>query len=287
MIADLQALALLNDPRELRTSTSEVAAILLAAGIDPERSTLFRQSDVPEHAELAWILNSIAFEDELMSLGIVGLLRQRAERAGVGLTIAALDFPVLIAADVLLYQVDVVPAGEEERESIDLARTLALRFNERFGETFKPPRIVTPSKGAIIRDLQDPSTPMRKTSTSGAIFVLDPPDVLTAKVAGARIGSAAESDEHALGFENALMLLATLTGNDRISRDVALSPIMLKRQLTDTLIETLLPLQTGYTELRSDGGYVDDVLVKGGRKARTVASATLAATRKAVGLRSG
>jgi tryptophanyl-tRNA synthetase len=285
-IVDLHALTLDIDPAELRTRTYETALDLLAAGLDPELCTLFVQSHVPEHPRLTWLLECTATMGELRRMVQFKDKSEGQESVRAGL----FTYPVLQAADILLYDADRVPVGDDQRQHIELTRELAVRFNTRYGETFVVPEAAVPTVGARVMDLQDPTRKMSKSVSSplGTILVLDSPDEITRKVRKAVTDTDGEVryDRQAKpGVANLLELLAVAT--DRSPTEVAESYQRygdLKRDVGDALIELLTPVQARRLELAGDPGAVATLLALGADKAGAIASATYTRAAEAVGL---
>jgi tryptophanyl-tRNA synthetase len=285
-IVDLHALTLDIDPAELRTRTYETALDLLASGLDPELCTLFVQSHVPEHPRLTWLLECTATMGELRRMVQFKDKSEGRESVRAGL----FTYPVLQAADILLYDADRVPVGEDQRQHIELTRELAVRFNNRYGETFVVPEAAVPAVGARVMDLQDPTRKMSKSVSSplGTVLVLDSPEEITRKVRKAVTDTDGEVryDRQAKpGVANLLELLAVAT--DRSPTEVAESYHRygdLKRDVGDALIELLAPVQARRRELAGDPGAVAALLAVGADKAGVIASATYTRAAEAVGL---
>jgi len=286
-VVDLHALTVPRDPYELRAKTLETTLVLIAAGLDPDRCTLFVQSHVAEHAQLAWIMECVAAMGELRRMTqFKDKARGGEESARVGL----FTYPVLQAADILLYGADRVPVGDEQRQHLELCRDLATRFNHRYGETFVVPEAAVPAVGARIMDLQNPDNKMAKSADSpkGVVMVLDEPDAIRRKFKRAVTdpGASVRFDfEHKPGVSNLLQILAAATG--RSPEEVAdaydqYGP--LKADAAEAVIELLRPLQARYSELAGDAAAAEAVLKQGADKARAVASTTLARAQDAVGL---
>jgi tryptophanyl-tRNA synthetase len=285
-IVDLHALTLDIDPAELRTRTYETALDLLAAGLDPTLCTLFVQSHVPEHPRLTWLLECTATMGELRRMVQFKDKSEGQESVRAGL----FTYPVLQAADILLYDADRVPVGEDQRQHIELTRELAVRFNTRYGETFVVPEAAVPAVGARVMDLQDPTRKMSKSVSSplGTILVLDTPEEITRKVRKAVTDTDGEvryDRQDKPGVANLLELLAVAT--DRSPTQVAGSYQRygdLKRDVGDALIELLAPVQERRRELAGDPGAVATLLAVGADKAGAIASATYTRAAQAVGL---
>src|SRR5205807_919449 len=214
-IVDLHALTLPWEPKELPAKTLQTAQVLMAAGIDPERATIFVQSHVPEHSELCWILNCVATMGELSRMA--QFKDKSRARAQDSVSVGLFDYPVLQAADILIYDADLVPVGEDQRQHLELTRNVAQRFNNRFGETFVVPELAIPRLGAKIYDLQEPANKMSKSvdSPRGTVMVFDPPEVIERKVKRAVTdpqSSVRYDPEHKPGVSNLLTILAVSTG---------------------------------------------------------------------------
>ncbi|WP_405777960.1 tryptophan--tRNA ligase [Streptomyces sp. NBC_00859] len=290
MVVDLHAITVPQDPAELRANTRLAAAQLLASGIDPERCTLFVQSHVPEHAQLAWIMNCLAGfgEASRMTQFKDKSARQGADRATVGL----FTYPILQVADILLYQANQVPVGEDQRQHIELTRDLADRFNTRFGETFTVPEPYILKETAKIYDLQDPSAKMSKSAASpkGLISLLDEP-----KVSVKKVKSAVTDTETVIrydpvakpGVSNLLTINSTLTGTSIADLEQQYEGKMygaLKTDLAEIVADFVTPFRARTQEYLDDPETLDSLLAKGAEKARTVAAETLAQTYERMGL---
>jgi tryptophanyl-tRNA synthetase len=284
-LVDLHALTVPREPGEVRAKTLELAQLLLAAGLDPEVCTLFVQSHVPEHARLAWIMECTASFGELRRMT---QFKEKGERAEF-VSAALLTYPALQAADILLYGTERVPVGDDQRQHLELARDLAVRFNSRYGETFVVPEHTIPPVGARIMDLQEPTRKMSKSvdSPQGTVLLLDPPDTITRKVKRAVTDTEAEVrfDPAAKpGVSNLLSILAAVTGAD--PEDVAgryeqYGP--LKRDAAEAVVEALRPVQQRYEELAADPAETERLLAQGAAKAHAMAEPTLRRALEAVG----
>ena len=288
LVVDLHALTVPFDPRRLRALTVENALCMVAAGLDPEVCTLFVQSAVAEHTELSWLLECTA------RLGELGRMTQFKDKSAKGgeesASVGLFTYPVLMAADIVLYDVDRVPVGEDQRQHLELTRVLAKRFNDRYGEVFVVPEAVVPKVGARVKDLQEPTRKMSASSDSlqGTILVLDPPEVVERKIKRAVTDTGAEvryDAEAKPGVSNLLTILAAATGEqpeDLADKYTQYGP--LKADTAAAVVELLRPLRERYAELAADPGAAADVLAAGADKARPLAAATLARARQAVGL---
>jgi tryptophanyl-tRNA synthetase len=293
VVVDLHALTVPRDPAELRAGTIDVATILLAVGLDPDVCTLFVQSHVPEHTELTWLLECVASMGELrrMTQFKDKSARGGEEDARVGL----FAYPVLQAADILLYDADRVPVGDDQRQHIELTRDLATRFNRRYGRTFVVPSaaVPPPGRGARVMDLQNPTAKMSKSADSpqGTVLLLDPPEVIERKIKRAVTdlesgpGSVRYDPAEKPGVSNLLELLAAATGKSPAEAAAGYTQYgPLKADTAAAVIEMVRPIQDRYRALAADPALVEKILRRGAEKARPVASATLGRARDAMGL---
>ncbi|MFI9506505.1 tryptophan--tRNA ligase [Nocardia sp. NPDC052566] len=288
-IPDLHAITVPQDPKELRHKIKAAAAQLLALGIDPKKSTLFLQSQVPEHAELAWVLSCLTGFGEAgrMTQFKDKSVKQGAENATVGL----FTYPVLMAADILLYRAHQVPVGEDQRQHLELTRNLAQRFNTRYKKTFVVPEAHIVKGTAKIYDLQDPTAKMSKSASSdaGLINLLDAPLVTAKKVRSAVTDTEREiryDVERKPGISNLLVILSSLTGTAIVTleQDYAGKGYGdLKSDVADALVEFVTPLQAKVQEYLSDQGELDRILAAGAERAREIAGNTLAQVYDRVG----
>ncbi|MDJ0464069.1 tryptophan--tRNA ligase [Streptomyces sp. H27-C3] len=289
MVVDLHAITIPQDPAELRANTRLAVAQLLAAGLDPDRCTLFVQSQVPEHAQLGWVMNCIAGfgEASRMTQFKDKAAKQGSDRATVGL----FTYPILQVADILLYQADQVPVGEDQRQHIELTRDLAERFNGRFGEIFTVPAPYILKETGKIFDLQDPTAKMSKSASSpkGLINLLDEP-----KATAKKIKSAVTDTDTVIrydpvdkpGVSNLLSIYSTLTGATVADLEKSYEGKMygaLKTDLADAMVEFVTPFRSRTQEYLDDPETLDSILAKGAEKARAVAAETLAQAYDKVG----
>ncbi|WP_345712056.1 tryptophan--tRNA ligase, partial [Kineococcus glutinatus] len=289
-VVDLHALTVTPDPAALRERCRRTAAQYLAAGIDPERSTLFLQSHVPEHAQLAWVLSCLTGYGEAsrMTQFKDKSARQGAESASVGL----FTYPVLMAADILLYGADAVPVGEDQRQHLELTRDLAQRFNTRYGPTFVVPEPHILKTTAKIYDLQDPTAKMSKTSSSpaGIVELLDDPKVTAKKIRSAVTDAEREIRHDPVakpGISNLLTIHSALSGRPvaELEADFAGRGYGdLKKELAEVVVGALSPVRERTLELLADPAALDDLLADGARRARAIASETLSHVYERVGL---
>ncbi|MFM7535301.1 MAG: tryptophan--tRNA ligase [Acidimicrobiales bacterium] len=290
-IVDLHALSIHPDPAELRTNTVNLAMVLYAVGLDPDRCTVFVQSHVPEHPQLGWVMECMASYGELSRMT---QFKDKSSKAGGGFVSAGLlTYPALQAADIILYDADEVPVGEDQRQHIELTRDLAIRFNTKYGDTFVVPRMVAPAAGARVMDLLEPARKMSKSNDSpqGIVYVLEDPASIVKKFKRAVTDSDAEVryDPAAKpGVSNLLEILAAVTG--RTPQEAAAGYTQygpLKADTAEAVVEYLRPVQARYAELAADPGEVARLLRIGSGKARAVASATLDRAYRALGLLPG
>jgi tryptophanyl-tRNA synthetase len=280
-ISDLHAMTTEHDPALLRSRTVEMATLLLAAGLT--EATLFRQSRVPTHAQLAYLLECTATTGELNRM-----VQFKEKGRGVDSTRASLfTYPVLMAADILLYRPEQVPVGDDQRQHVELTRDLALRFNRRYGPVFTVPEVATPPVGARVMDLLEPTRKMSKSAdAAGSVFLLDPPDVVRRKVARAVTDSdagpgAVRRDRAAKpGVTNLLDVLEACGG----SAEGITTYGALKKAVTDAVVAVLEPVQARYTELAADPAYVAGRYADGEARCREVTAPVLAAAEAAIGL---
>ncbi|MGZ4797585.1 MAG: tryptophan--tRNA ligase, partial [Acidimicrobiia bacterium] len=274
-VVDLHAMTMPFEPADLTTETRRLAALLLAAGLDPQRCTLFVQSHVPMVAELTWILNCVATVGELRRMTQFKEKGAGQESVSAGL----LDYPVLMAADILLYDTDEVPVGEDQVQHVELTRDVALRFNHRFGETLVVPKATLPPVGARIKDLQNPTAKMSKSADSpqGTILVLDEPAAITKKVKSAVTDSdtAVRFDPEAKpGVSNLLSLLSAATGRPvpDLEAEYGTSGYgTFKGAVAEALVEYLRPTRERYDELAADPAELARLLAVGAARASEIA----------------
>jgi tryptophanyl-tRNA synthetase len=289
-VVDLHAITMQYDPEVLRRRIRVAAAQLLGAGIDPERSILFVQSQVPEHAELNWVLGCLTgfgeasrmtqFKDKSAKGG--------AEQASVGL----FTYPILQAADILLYKADEVPVGEDQRQHLELSRTLAQRFNHRFGQTFTSPDAYILPAVAKITDLQDPTSKMSKSSSSpqGIIDLLDEPGVIRKKISRAVTDAEAEvraDEENKPGVTNLLRIYSALTGDsvdDIAARYAGAGYGTFKKELAEVVVDTFAPIKERTAKILADDDGLDKILAGGASRARAIAGQTMEQVRDRAGL---
>ena len=288
-IVDLHAVSVPYEPEELRDRVYDTTAILLAAGLDPGRCILFRQSDVREHSELCWLLSAVTAHGDLNRMH---QFKEKSAKQRELVSAALFFYPVLQAADVLAYRASEVPVGEDQRQHIELMREIARRFNERFGEgILVEPQHRIPEVGARIMDLQDPTSKMTTTggTPQGTVHVLDEPDVLRKKVRSAVTDSGSEvrRGEGKEGIANLIEVLAAVRGvePDAIEEEFSAAGYGdFKGAVAEAVVEYLTPVRERYGELRPDTGALEETLAAGAEKARAIASGTMTDVRAAMGV---
>jgi tryptophanyl-tRNA synthetase len=277
-IVDLHSITVEYDPEDFREKTLDLAAMLFATGLDPERSTVFAQSHVPAHAEAAWLLGGVT------SYGQLGRMTQFKDKSDRHEFISAglFTYPVLMAGDILLYQTDIVPIGDDQRQHLELTRDVAERFNTRFGETFKVPEGVYPEVGARIMDLQDPERKMSTTigTPQGTLRLLDTPDVIRKKFKSAVTDSGSEVRRapDKPGVTNLIDILSSLTGDTADAIEAQYDGAgygQFKNDVAEAAVEAIVPIQERYAELRSDPAELQRLLARGAEKARKASEPTL------------
>jgi tryptophanyl-tRNA synthetase len=287
-IVDLHAISVAFDPAELRERLYDTTAILLAAGLDPERCILFRQSDVREHAELTWLLSAVTAHGDLNRMH---QFKDKSAKQRELVSAALFFYPVLQAADVLAYRATEVPVGEDQKQHVELMREIARRFNERFGETLVVPEHRIPTVGARIMDLQEPE---RKMSTTGAteagtLYVLDEPAAIRKKLGSSVTDSGREIVRlpNKPGVSNLIEVLAVARGVDpaEIEREFEGTGYGdFKKAVAEGVVEMLAPVQERYAELRPDQAALEEALAAGAEKARAIAAPTVAEVRDRMGI---
>jgi tryptophanyl-tRNA synthetase len=279
-IVDLHSITVSYEPEELRESTLDLAAMLFATGLDPDRSTVFVQSHVAAHAEAAWLLSAVT------SYGQLGRMTQFKDKSARQEFISAglFTYPVLMAGDILLYQTDAVPIGDDQRQHLELARDVAERFNSRFGETFKVPGGRFPATGGRIMDLQEPERKMSTTDSQpqGKVLITDPPDTIRKKLRSAVTDSGSDvryDPEQKAGISNLLEIMSVATGDpipELETRYDGGGYGQFKADVAEAVVALLDPIRARYDELRADPGELQRMLAQGAEKARTASAPTLA-----------
>lgn len=287
-IVDLHALTVTEEPGVVGEATVQLAAILFAIGLDPDVATVFVQSHVPEHTQLGWVMECTASYGELSRM--TQFKDKVAKREDRFISAGLFTYPALMAADILLYDADEVPVGDDQRQHLEITRDLAIRFNHRFGDTFVVPRAVIPKAGARVMDLQDPTSKMSKSATTltGCVMMLDEPQVIMKKFKRAVTDSDTEVyyDVAAKpGVSSLLDILAAAT--DRTPEEAAAGYTQYGRLKVDTgeaVVALLEPIQARYRELIADPGELTQLLRIGAGRARAVAAATVQRAYDAIGL---
>lgn len=285
-IVDLHSITTEYDPADLHERTLDLYAMLIATGLDPERSTVFAQSHVTAHAEASWLLSAVT------SYGQLGRMTQFKDKAAEREFVSSglFTYPVLMAGDILLYQADIVPIGDDQRQHLELARDTAERFNSRFGETFTVPRGVYPEVGARIMDLQEPTRKMSTTggTTQGTVRLLDEPDEIRKKFRSAVTDSGREvrRGDDKPGVSNLIDILSVATGDSpgAIEQRYGDSGYgQFKQDVGEAVVQLLAPVRERYQELRGDGAELLRLLAVGADKARSASAPTLAAMYEKMG----
>src|SRR2546421_3842350 len=289
-IVDLHAITVLQNPAELRAKIEETAGVFLAAGIDPKQSSVMAQSAVPAHAELAWMLTCVTPIGWLERMTQFKAKSAAQESIGDGL----LQYPVLMAADILLYQAAIVPVGDDQSQHLELTRDVAQRFNSLYGETFKVPSTSLPTVGARVMGLDDPTIKMSKSAPGSghAVALLDPPAVIRKKILRATTDSIPCVDFEApgAGVANLLGIYQAFSGWDENQMRAHFTGMRygdFKKQVAEMVISHLEPFQNRYREIVSDPGYVVDVLRQGAARVTPIANSTVDIVKSRMGLYTG
>ena len=283
-IVDLHAITAYQEPKELQQKIRETAALFLASGIDPERSSVMVQSSVSGHAELAWLLTCVTPLGWLQRMTQFKAKAEKQETIGDGL----LQYPVLMTADILLYQAAIVPVGEDQAQHLELARDIAQRFNSMYGETFVMPATHLPAVGARVMGLDDPTQKMSKSATGSghAIALLDDPKAITRKIMRATTDSAPAVDPDAMGPGVANLLAIGQACDASITKEsvAGLRYGDFKKRIAEAVVARLEPIQRRYREVTADAGYIDGVLQRGRDHVLPISLDTLRKVKAAMGL---
>jgi tryptophanyl-tRNA synthetase len=289
-IVDLHAITVYQEPAELRAKILEIAALFLAAGIDPKQSTIVVQSSVPEHAELAWMLTCVTPVGWLERMTQYKAKSQAQETVGDGL----LQYPVLMAADILIYQAAIVPVGDDQAQHLELARDIAQRFNSMYGETFVMPATHLPLVGARVMGLDEPDKKMSKSAAGSghAVAILDPIDQVRKKIMRATTDSnpAVDFDTAGPGVLNLLSIFQAFSGWPLEKMRTHFSGMRygdLKKQVAEMVIANLEPLQKRYAEIMDEPGYLTGVLKEGAERVSPIAKSTVQLVKERMGLYAG
>jgi tryptophanyl-tRNA synthetase len=287
-IVDLHATTVAYEPAALRTGVYDLAALLLAAGLDPERCVLFRQGDVHEHAELQWLLMGVTSYGELQRMT---QFKDKSATQRDFVSAGLFSYPVLMAADILAYRTDEVPVGDDQRQHLELTRNIAERFNSRFGETLVVPEAVYPTVGARIMDLQSPENKMSTTggSPQGTVYLTDEPNVILKKFKSAVTDSGREvvRGPDKPGINNLLEILAAVRGVSPQALEQEFEGVMygqFKQTVGEAVVDYLAPVQARYRQLREDEAELEAMLRAGAEKARAIAARTVADVQAKMGV---
>jgi len=288
-IVDLHAITVPYDPALLKERIRRLAALYLACGIDPQKAVVFVQSHNPDHPVLAWLLDCVASIGQLRRMT---QYKAKAEKLKEKVTVGLFNYPALMAADILLYQTDVVPVGEDQKQHVELTRDLAEKFNARFGETFKLPEVKILQVGARVMSLQNPSKKMSKSAEdpNGTIDLLDSPEEIVRKVKSAVTDSGREivfDRENKPGISNLLAIYANLSGKkiEKLEEEYQGKGYgEFKTDLADLIVETLRPIQERYQKIRKEEDYLESLFQEGLRKVKPISEATLKKVYERMGL---
>jgi tryptophanyl-tRNA synthetase len=290
-VVDLHAITADHDPAGLADASLRKAMELMAAGLDPQRCLLFVQSHVPEHTELAWVLNCVATFGELRRMT---QFKDKSDRAGgqESVSVGLFDYPVLMAADIVLYDTDLVPVGDDQRQHLELTRDIAIRFNHRYGKTLVVPEAAIPKVGARVMDLQNPVAKMSKSEASplGIVYLTDPPEVVTKKIRSAVTDSGRDvryDRAEKPGIANLLDVLSATTGRSipELEEEYGSAGYgSFKSAVAEAVVECLAPVRERYEEMLADPHQTREVLKAGAERARSLAAPVMARVRKTAGL---
>lgn len=286
-IVDMHAITVRQEPKDLRRRTLELLSLYIASGIDPEKNTMFIQSHVPAHAEAAWLLNCNTYMGELSRMT---QFKDKSKRYGNNISAGLFNYPVLMVADILLYQTDLVPVGEDQKQHLELTRDIAERFNRLYSPTFKIPEAYIPKAGARIMDLQEPTKKMSKSADNPNSFILmmDPPDVIRKKISRAvtdSIGVVKYSDDQP-GVKNLMTILGAIEGKtmDEIEKEYeGQGYAQFKKDVAEAIVGELEPIQNKVKDLLNNKDYLEEIYKKGAEKANYIANKTLRKMQKKIG----
>ncbi len=288
-VADLHALTVRWEPKDLRQRCLEVIGILLSIGIDPERSIVYAQSQVQEHAYLSWILGCYTYMGELQRMT---QFKDKSEKHADNINAGLFTYPVLMASDILLYQTDLVPIGADQKQHLEIARNIAIRFNNLYGETFRVPEPYIPKVGARVMSLSDPTKKMSKSDedANSAIGILDEPDLIRRKLRRAvtdSLGVVRYDPENQAGVSNLMSIYSALTGESFEAIEARFEGKgygALKEETADAVIAALEPIQKEYARIRADKAYLENVLHTGMENAQRQARRTISKVVRKIGL---
>lgn len=286
-IVDMHAITVRQEPKDLRRRTLEVLSIYIAAGIDPDKNTLFIQSHVPAHSEAAWLLNCNTYMGELSRMT---QFKDKSQRYGNNISAGLFNYPVLMVADILLYQADLVPVGVDQKQHLELTRDIAERFNNTYSETFKIPEPYIPEAGAKIMDLQEPNKKMSKSSDNpnSYILIMDSPEVIRKKVSRAvtdSLGVVKYNDEQP-GVKNLMTILSVIKGKTMEEIEMEYEGqgyAKFKKDVAEAIVTELEPIQQKVKDLTTNKEYLESIYKKGAEKASYVANKTLRKMQKKIG----
>ncbi|MBO5413952.1 MAG: tryptophan--tRNA ligase [Clostridia bacterium] len=289
MIANLHSLTIRNNPEELKNNTKNIIALYVAAGLDPEKNTIFIQSQVKEHAELAWILNCYTYMGELSRMT---QFKDKSAKHADNINAGLFTYPVLMAADILLYKADLVPVGEDQKQHLEITRDIAERFNKIYGETFVMPEGYIRKSTARIMGLQDPTSKMSKSSTNvnDVIFLDDEPDAIMKKFKKAVTDSenvVRFDPENKPGISNLMCIYGAITGKNEKEIEEEFSGLgygAFKTAVGEKVVEKLKPVQEKYKELLENPKYLEEIYTRGAERARELASKTLSEVKEKIGI---
>lgn len=289
MIANLHSLTIRNNPEELKNNTKNIIALYVAAGLDPEKNTIFIQSQVKEHAELAWILNCYTYMGELSRMT---QFKDKSAKHADNINAGLFTYPVLMAADILLYKADLVPVGEDQKQHLEITRDIAERFNKIYGETFVMPEGYIRKSTARIMGLQDPTSKMSKSSTNvnDVIFLDDEPEVIMKKFKKAVTDSenvVRFDPENKPGISNLMCIYGAITGKNEKEIEEEFSGLgygAFKTAVGEKVVEKLKPVQEKNKELLENSKYLEEIYTRGAEKARELASKTLEEVKNKIGI---
>ncbi|GGT12839.1 MULTISPECIES: tryptophan--tRNA ligase [Streptomyces] len=290
-VVDLHALTVEHDPARVRRLSRQAASLLLASGLDPELCTVFVQSHVDEHARLSYVMECVATDGEMRRMIQYKEKAARERVRGGSVRLSLLTYPALMAADILAYNADEVPVGDDQAQHVELARDLAVRFNQRYGHTFTVPRATPPAVAARVMNLQDPASKMGKSDDTGPgiVYLLDEPEVVRRKVMRAVTdsgeGGVVYDRVERPGVANLLEILAACAGGEPEELAAGYDSYgALKKDVAEAVVEVLRPVRERHRELCADPGHVEGVLREGAARARGIARPTVDAAYRAIGL---
>lgn len=286
-IVDLHAITVRQEPKDLRQKTLEVMALYIAAGIEPEKNTIFIQSHVSAHSEASWLLNCYTYMGEL---GRMTQFKEKSKKYGDNINTGLFDYPVLMASDILLYGTDLVPVGSDQKQHLELTRDIAERFNNAYSPTFTVPEPYIAESGARVMDLQEPTKKMSKSgdNPNGNILILDPPEVIRKKVNRAvtdSVGIVRFTDEQP-GVKNLMTILKVLTDlsyEDMEKKYEGQGYAQFKKDVAEAIVEELLPIQDKVKIILADKGYLEEIYKKGAEKANYISNKMLRKMQKKIG----